>query len=93
VVVGARPRTATAGSEGLPEVVFLAALWAEVLGVEKVPADANYWQRFSFLEVVSRARAAGVHLSDEQVTRNRTLATLGADMATQRLVEMTKTTR
>ncbi len=67
-----------------PEALFLAALWAEVLGIDRVALDQNYWQRFSFLEVVTRARQAGVALSDEQVTRNRTIATLATDMAAER---------
>jgi hypothetical protein len=50
-----------------------------------VPVEENYWQRFSFLETVARAREAGVRLDDHQVTRNRTLATLGADMAAERM--------
>ena len=86
VLVAALPAPAGAdGAAQVPEARFLAALWAEVLGVDDVPLDENYWQRFSFLEVVARARAAGVRLGDHQVTRNRTLATLAADMAAERL--------
>jgi len=68
-----------------PEGRFLAAMWAEVLRVDDVAVDRNYWQDFSFLEVVARAREAGVGLSDDQVARNRTIATLGIDMAAARL--------
>ena len=68
-----------------PEALFLAALWADVLGIDGVAPDQNYWQRFSFLEVVTRAREAGGALSDAQVTRNRTIATLGVDMASEPL--------
>ncbi len=32
----------------------LASLWAEVLGVQQVQADENYWQSFSFLDVSPR---------------------------------------
>ncbi|HEX2041487.1 MAG TPA: condensation domain-containing protein [Acidimicrobiales bacterium] len=90
VASSAGAKETTAGSGELPEAAFLAALWAEVLGVETVPTDANYWQRFSFLEVVSRARAAGVPLRDEQITRNRTIATLAADLAAERLAAAAK---
>ncbi len=59
----------------------LASLWAEVLGVQQVQADENYWQSFSFLDVIARAREAGFLLPDRQVSRNRVLATLHTDMA------------
>ncbi|MDP8975570.1 MAG: AMP-binding protein, partial [Actinomycetota bacterium] len=58
----------------------LASLWAEVLGVDRVQADENYWQSFSFLDVVARTREAGLPIRDRQVSRNRVLATLHTDM-------------
>lgn len=69
---------------GVPEASCLASLWAEVLGEEKVDVGANYWQFFSFLEVMAKARATGLPVANQQVTRNRTIATLAADLATQR---------
>jgi non-ribosomal peptide synthetase component F len=58
----------------------VASLWAEVLGVQQVQADENYWQSFSFLDVVARVREAGFPLGDRQVSRNRVLGTLHTDV-------------
>lgn len=69
----------------VPEEEVLRTLWAEAPGREEMMADGNYWQRFSFLHVVARAREAGIALSGRQVTRNRTITTLAADMAASRL--------
>lgn len=63
----------------------LAALWAEVLGLDEVKGEENYWQAFSFLDALSRAAEAGIQVRGEQVTRNRTLAALGTDLAAERL--------
>ena len=68
----------------LPEAAVLAALWADALGVADVGAEENYWQRFSFLEAVARAQEAGIPIAGGQVARNRTIATLAADMAATR---------
>jgi non-ribosomal peptide synthetase component F len=75
------PNAGVADPGIIPETAVLAALWADVLGVDRVAPDENYWQRFSFLDVVARAREAGIPITGEQVTRNRTVATLAADMA------------
>ena len=72
------------GAETSPEAHLLASLWAEVLDAEDVEASENYWQSFSFLQAVSRARELGVAVGDQDVTRNRTLATLGATLAAGR---------
>ncbi|HVL99782.1 MAG TPA: AMP-binding protein [Egibacteraceae bacterium] len=72
----------TTGAGGAARV--LTALWADVLGVDEVPADGNYWQRFSFLEVLARAREAGLPVAAAHVTRNRTVDTLAADIAANR---------
>ncbi|HYX44205.1 MAG TPA: AMP-binding protein, partial [Acidimicrobiales bacterium] len=64
-----------------PQERLLAGLWADVLGVDALPVEENYWQRFSFLDAVARAREAGVRLDDAQVGRNRTIAALAADLA------------
>ncbi|MDQ6948283.1 MAG: condensation domain-containing protein [Actinomycetota bacterium] len=58
----------------------LTALWADVLGGGPVRVDANYWQKFSFLEGLRRAQTGDVNPSAEQVRRNRTLQTLAADL-------------
>jgi hypothetical protein len=63
----------------------LGALWAEVLGVDAVDGSANYWQSFSFIEALNRARAAGFRIRDEQVTRNRTVVALATDLAAEAL--------
>ncbi len=65
----------------------LAALWAEALGVDEVEGTANYWQRFSFLDALAQARQAGIDMRDEQVTRNRTVAALGTELAAERLAD------
>jgi hypothetical protein len=80
------PNAGVADPGIIPETAVLAALWADVLGVDRVAPDENYWQRFSFLDVVARAREAGIPITGEQVTRNRTVATLAADMAASRVV-------
>ncbi|MGH9125287.1 MAG: condensation domain-containing protein, partial [Acidimicrobiales bacterium] len=58
----------------------LSSLWAHALGGDAIDGATNYWQRFSFLEVPSRAAAGGVGLQGQQVRRNRTLRTLAADL-------------
>ncbi|MDP8928720.1 MAG: AMP-binding protein [Actinomycetota bacterium] len=67
-----------------PEQSVLTSLWAEVLGVERVGPEENYWQAFSFLEVLERARKVGLPVAGEQVTRNRTIEMLAADLAARR---------
>lgn len=52
----------------------LAALWGVAY------PDRPYWQDFSFLDALAEARQAGLAVSDEQVARNRTVATLAADL-------------
>ena len=71
-----------------PDERLLATLWSEVLGGGPVGADANYWQRFSFIEVLRRARRCdgAVEATAEQVRRNRTVQTLAADIASNRVV-------
>lgn len=63
---------------------MLSALWAELLGVERVAAGRNYSQQFSFLEVLARARDAGFAVAAERVVRHRTVETLAADVAAAR---------
>lgn len=61
--------------------LVLSALWAGILGLERVPPEENYWQEFSFLQALDRARGAGVIVPSHDVTANRTLATLAAALA------------
>jgi non-ribosomal peptide synthetase component F len=77
------PRASAAGWRPEPswQRRMLTALWAEVLGLEEVSAQENYWQRFSFLEALARAREAGMPVPSHQVMRNRTLDTLAASLA------------
>ncbi|HEX6537646.1 MAG TPA: condensation domain-containing protein [Candidatus Dormibacteraeota bacterium] len=61
----------------------LGTLWGEVLGIERCLPEDNYWQDFSFLEALARARDAGVRVPGTAVTRNRTLRTLATALAAQ----------
>lgn len=78
------PATVETGSD--PDVLgtVLGALWAEVLGIEQCLPDDNYWQDFSFLEALARARDAGLRVPGAAVTRNRTLRTLATALAADR---------
>ncbi|MEN3314788.1 MAG: hypothetical protein V7605_1022, partial [Acidimicrobiaceae bacterium] len=89
VVVAGDPPPAGDEAPGLAEEAFLAALWAEVAGVERVRAAENYWQAFPFLDVVTRAALAGVAIGSHRMARNRTLATLAVDLAARRHVSGT----
>ena len=78
-----------AGDAGGPlastaDATLLGALWAEVLGIDRCGPDDNYWQDFSFLEVLAVARDAGVRIPTALVTRNRTLRTLATALAAAR---------
>ncbi len=72
-------------SSGGAEKAILASLWAGVVGADTVDPHENYWQAFSFLDALARAAGTGLQIADEQVTRNRTIATLAADLAAERL--------
>ena len=87
------PMPASAGDEasaGPPVTgeLALAAGWADVLGVRTVGVDENYWQQFSFLELLSPEGAAGPS-AGHHVTRNRTIRTLATALAAERLHEAT----
>ncbi|WP_410668109.1 non-ribosomal peptide synthase/polyketide synthase [Amycolatopsis sp. cmx-4-68] len=60
----------------------LAAIWAEVLGVEDVGAETNFFElggdSILSIQVVSRARRAGLVLLPHDVFRHPTLAALAA---------------
>ncbi len=63
-----------------PTAVLLSYLWSTVSGGAVSPATV-YWQDFSFLQALADARAAGLPLTDEQVSRSRTPEVLAAALA------------
>ncbi len=63
-----------------PEAVLLSALWSSARG-EPVGVGESYWQDFTFLQALADARAAGLPVTDEQVTRCRTPEMLAASLA------------
>ena len=85
----AGPTTASA----VNDAGLLGALWAEVLGIDQCHPDDNYWQDFSFLEALSRARDAGVRIPTALITRNRTLRTLAAALAARPARDVAPTLR
>ncbi|WP_221351969.1 non-ribosomal peptide synthetase [Streptomyces beigongshangae] len=74
-------RAPRAGAERI-----LAGIWAELLGVERVGADANFFMlggdSILSIQVVSRARAAGLALTPRDLFRHPTVAALAAAAAT-----------
>ncbi len=60
---------------------ILSTLWADELGLERLDPEANYWQEFSFVAALARAREAGLPVPGEDVTRNRTVAALATVLA------------
>jgi amino acid adenylation domain-containing protein/non-ribosomal peptide synthase protein (TIGR01720 family) len=60
----------------------LAAIWAELLGVDRVGADDNFFMlggdSILSIQVVSRARSAGLALSPRDLFRHPTIAALAA---------------
>ncbi|GAA4791365.1 non-ribosomal peptide synthase/polyketide synthase [Streptomyces ziwulingensis] len=64
----------------------LAGIWAELLGTERVGADDNFFMlggdSILSIQVVSRARAAGLTLTPRDLFRNPTIAALAAAAAT-----------
>ena len=63
-----------------PDAALLSTLWAEAGGAPASPA-ASYWQDFTFLQALADARAAGLPITDEQVSRCRTPEMLAAALA------------
>jgi hypothetical protein len=60
-----------------PLAAMLAAMWGEIAG-RPVGVRSSYWQDFSFLQMLTEAREAGIAIGDEQVVRCRTLEMLAA---------------
>ncbi|MEU1038520.1 non-ribosomal peptide synthase/polyketide synthase [Streptomyces sp. NPDC005907] len=65
-----------------PAEQTLAGIWSDVLGVAEVGADDNFFElggdSILSIQVVSRARAAGVHLTSRDIFRHQTVADLAA---------------
>jgi hypothetical protein len=66
-----------------PRALLITSLWAEATGRSLTP-ETIYWQDFSFLQALADARAAGLPLTDQQVSRCRTPEMLAAALAAQR---------
>ncbi len=81
---GSRHHVAQTVADATADEGLFSSLWSEVLGGGPVGVDANYWQRFSFVEVLRRARRSGADPTAEQVRRNRTVQTLSVDLASSR---------
>ncbi|MEV5427837.1 non-ribosomal peptide synthase/polyketide synthase [Streptomyces sp. NPDC052701] len=68
-----------------PEEETLAGIWSEVLGVRRVGVTDNFFElggdSILGIQAVSRARAAGLHLSSQDVFRHQTVADLAAAVA------------
>ncbi|MFH8336565.1 non-ribosomal peptide synthase/polyketide synthase [Streptomyces sp. AM6-12] len=65
-----------------PEEETLAAVWAEVLGVDRVGVTDNFFElggdSILSIQAVSRARAAGLRIGSQDVFRHQTVADLAA---------------
>ncbi|HEX3539149.1 MAG TPA: condensation domain-containing protein [Acidimicrobiales bacterium] len=88
VVVDGRPDGGGLLPEAVPDARTgpserdLARRWEQILAAGPVHDDANYWQRFSFLDALRSLGSDGLAAATSQVMRNRTLRTLAADLAT-----------
>ncbi len=76
-------RTAAGSSQVPPEGPVqsaLANIWAEVLGIDRVGADENFFElggdSILSIQVVSRARQAGLRLTAQDLFMNQTIAAL-----------------
>ncbi len=63
-----------------PDAALLSALWSAAGGTRTAVGD-SYWQDFTFLQALADARAAGLPITDEQVSRCRTPEMLAAILA------------
>src|SRR5438309_4467390 len=63
----------------------LAGIWAEVLGVDQVGVEDNFFElggdSILSIQVVSRARAAGLDLTPRDIFRHQTVASLASTVA------------
>jgi amino acid adenylation domain-containing protein/non-ribosomal peptide synthase protein (TIGR01720 family) len=62
----------------------LAAIWAEVLGVQQVGAEDNFFElggdSILSIQVASRARKAGLNITSKDIFRHQTIASLGRNV-------------
>ncbi|KAB0511213.1 non-ribosomal peptide synthetase [Pseudomonas extremorientalis] len=71
----------------------IAAIWAEVLGVEQVGLNDNFFERggdsIISIQVVSRARAAGIHFTAKALFQHQTVRSLArvAQLQTAQLID------
>ncbi|WJE01554.1 non-ribosomal peptide synthase/polyketide synthase [Streptomyces antimycoticus] len=71
-----------------PAETVLAGVWAEVLGVPRVGVEDNFFalggDSILSIQIVSRARQAGLTLTSKDVFRHQTVAELGLSVETAR---------
>jgi amino acid adenylation domain-containing protein/non-ribosomal peptide synthase protein (TIGR01720 family) len=69
-----------------PMETALAGIWADVLGVERVGADDNFFElgadSILSIQVVARARQAGLSLTTKQLFLHQTIASLAPHVST-----------
>jgi amino acid adenylation domain-containing protein/non-ribosomal peptide synthase protein (TIGR01720 family) len=71
----------------------IAAIWAEVLGVEQVSLNDNFFERggdsIISIQVVSRARAAGIHFTAKALFQHQTVRSLArvAQLQTAQVID------
>ncbi|MTE22329.1 amino acid adenylation domain-containing protein [Streptomyces sp. TRM43335] len=78
----AAPREREFVAPRTPDEETLAGIWSEVLGVTRVGVTDNFFElggdSILSIQAVSRARAAGLHLTSRDVFRHQTVADLAA---------------
>ena len=91
------PEYSTAGEEGYVAPVSviettLAEIWKEVLGVEEVGIDDNFFalggDSILSIQIVARAREKGLHLSPKQLFESQTIAELAQVVGQVEMVEV-----
>ncbi len=71
----------------------IAAIWADVLGIEQVGLNDNFFERggdsIISIQVVSRARAAGIHFTAKALFQHQTVRSLArvAQLQTARVID------
>ncbi|BCL84580.1 non-ribosomal peptide synthetase [Ktedonobacteria bacterium brp13] len=67
---------------GTPVEEVLAGIWAQVLGLQRVGRHDNFFElggdSIRSIQIVARAKAAGLHFSVQQLFRHQTIADLAA---------------
>ncbi|ADJ46533.1 non-ribosomal peptide synthetase [Amycolatopsis mediterranei] len=79
------PGPADHAAPGTPAETVLAEIWADVLGLERVGTDQDFFRlggdSILAIRITAAARRAGLHLTVRQVFENRTVAALAAAVA------------